>query len=230
MTAQNKKVALKSLVLSAGISIFYIFACWYSVSQFGSVPLLSVASLFLGLFTIVAITTMLYVITKVIAISLHLTPRDYSKVSAAALFCAIFAVVLILDFRAGNWIRYRGFQSIVANSRPLVQAVQKYQEKYNFPPDTLDKLEPDFVNSIPGTGIGAYPCYDLLLSRDGLAYGGNSWILVVPVSTDSATYDMLLYFPNHHYPEKYIAARFGDWALIQMGSASAKENGLAVSN
>ncbi|HEX3625682.1 MAG TPA: hypothetical protein VH280_09670 [Verrucomicrobiae bacterium] len=121
----------------------------------------------------------------------------------------------------------------IENSQPIIEAIGRFEAEENVFPSALTALVPKFASNIPNTGIATYPNYEYIRNQNPSLYGGNSWIMAVPVSTDKLSYDLLLYFPNQKYPKDELGRnvrKFGDWVLVEEGSVAAKEDGFIFSN
>lgn len=127
----------------------------------------------------------------------------------------IFLVVGFGGLLLGRDIRQQGFVALAQRSRPLVSAIRDFENKFARPPDSLEQLVPEFLTSVPDTGIAAYPKYEYMTPDDD-SYEGNRWILMVNTLSGSG-WDVFLYFPKQNYPSAGYGGtieRIEDWAYV----------------
>ena len=94
---------------------------------------------------------------------------------------------------------------------------QDYAQQYGNPPDSLENLVPDFLPTVPQTGMGAYPEYEYKVGDEALKFTGNSWCLMVQTSQGLLNWDIFIYFPNQDYPKRGyggVLEKVGDWAYV----------------
>lgn len=219
-----KRTAVVALLLSGAVGALQIFACWYSVAPHGSDFLLKNFSIFfVGYFLILVLYNVLYAFVDVFNLVFRRGKDTWRQLAARLIFCiVIFFVVMIAD-GVGEAIRDVAFEKIAARGKPLVAAIKQYELKHGSPPGALADLVPDYLPSIPGTGVGAYPSYEFITKGTRTRYGGNAWILTVDVSTDDLVHDAVVYYPNAHYPSPKAVAvsrRIGDWAYVSVARSS----------
>ena len=81
----------------------------------------------------------------------------------------------------------------------------------------MGDLIPKYAANVAKTGMGAYPNYEFLISKDGESIDGNDWILVVHCSLGILNWDEFLYYSNGNYP-KYgyggYLVRVKDWVYV----------------
>ncbi len=107
------------------------------------------------------------------------------------------------------------FAELAERSKPLVAAIHAYQQKRGRPPESLSSLVPEYISSVPTTGMGAYPKYEYLM--DTTNFHGNPWVLRVFTPAGGINFDQFLYFPLTNYPATGyggVLRRIGDWAYV----------------
>ena len=107
------------------------------------------------------------------------------------------------------------FHQLAERSKPLVAAIHAYEQKHGHPPETLQALVPEYIPSVPSTGMGAYPKYDYLVGTTN--WNGNPWVLVVFTPSGGINFDQFMYFPLTNYPATGYGGwlqRIGDWAYV----------------
>lgn len=117
---------------------------------------------------------------------------------------------------AADAIRNASFHDLAERSMPLVEAIKAFEKAEGQPPKKLDDLVPTYLDTVPSTGLAAYPHYEIHMGKESSMWTGNPWVLCVPVSRGTLNWDLFLYFPNQDYPSgKYSAfERFGGWAYL----------------
>lgn len=137
---------------------------------------------------------------------------------AAALFglCSvIYLPVFVWSLRIGDRVRMNAFYHLAERSRPLIDAIRAFEQKTGRPPESLSSLVPDFIPSVPGTGMGAYPEYRYLVNTTN--WDGNPWVLTVFTPSGGINFDQFIYFPLTNYPPRGYGGwleRVGDWAYV----------------
>ena len=110
------------------------------------------------------------------------------------------------------------FHSLAERSKPLVEAIFAYEKQQGEPPNELNDLVPDFLSSVPSTGMGGYPQYDYFVGAAAAEeYFDNPWVLEVFTPGPGINFDRFLYFPNQNYPETGYSGsleRIGEWAYV----------------
>lgn len=111
-------------------------------------------------------------------------------------------------------VRHPTFQDLAERSKPLVGAIKKFEKENGTPPARLDALVPEYLTSVPGTGIPVCPDYRYSLKS---WVEPNLWELSVPCPFGLVNWDQFLYLPEQNYPEKGYGGsleRIGDWAYV----------------
>jgi len=116
----------------------------------------------------------------------------------------------IIGLSLGTAMRMEGYERAGERAAPLIHAVENYIEKTGGPPQHLDQLVPEFLDSLPAdippfkivTGDKAYQ-----------SYYGNDWALVF-VAGSGLNWDELVYLPKQNYQEIGSITRLGNWAYF----------------
>jgi len=116
---------------------------------------------------------------------------------------------------AADRIQTASFHDLAERSMPLVEAVKAFEKAEGHPPKSLDQLVPKYLDSVPSTGLAAYPKYEIHMGNESSMWRGNPWVLCVPVGR-GLNFDLFLYFPNQNYPSGEYSSfeRFGDWGYL----------------
>ncbi len=109
-------------------------------------------------------------------------------------------------------IRMNGFKQMAERTRPLVAAIKKFEKQKGHAPEELEELVPEFVSTLPKTGIGAYPDYHY----ERLKGENDAWELSVSCGVVILNWDEFFYRPSEKYGERYggWVEPVGDWAYF----------------
>ncbi len=127
----------------------------------------------------------------------------------------VYVVATWGGIEVGMDVRMAAFREVARLGAPLVRAIRAYEARHGAPPPDLEALMPEYLPTIPTTGMRAYPRFEYHVGTTAShRYGSNPWVLVVfaPVGPNA---DELLYFPRQNYTESPYAAGvepMGDWA------------------
>lgn len=141
----------------------------------------------------------------------------FAKLRALGLRLLLLSVIYVATGTAlrsaADTIRTASFHSLAERSMPLVEAIKTFEKAEGHPPKKLDDLVPTYLDSVPSTGLAAYPNYEIHMGEESSMWKGNPWVLCVPVGR-GLNFDLFLYFPNQNYPpdERSAFERMGDWA------------------
>lgn len=130
--------------------------------------------------------------------------------------CVLVVGTIQFSIYWGGRIRHRAFLALAERSVVLVDAIKAYEDKYGAPPASLEALVPDFIPSIPKTGMGAYPKYRYVVPEQD-RYAGNPWVLFVFTPTGIPNFDQFIYYPLQNYPADLDGnplERIRDWAYM----------------
>ena len=193
----------------AAIPLFCIPAAdWLAVSSHGNSGFLNI-SLF---FVFVALAAFLTFIISLVGLA-FVSIRRFSAL--LALCSAAYLVALFVSNHVGERIRMEAFHQLAELSQPLVGAIRAFEQKNGHPPESLRALVPEFIPSVPNTGMAAYPDYDYLAPATN--WNGNPWVLRVSTSVGVLNWDQFMYLPLTNYPASGYGGsleRVGDWAYV----------------
>ena len=176
---------------------------FHSVASLG--VLMTIALAAGTLFLVIPCSIMFLLFAKLRALGLRLL-----------LLSAIYLATGTALGSAADTIQTASFHDLAARSMPLVEAVRAYEKAEGHPPRALDDLVPSYLDSVPSTGLAAYPEYEIHMGNESSMWKGNPWVLCVPVSSGMLNWDLFLYFPNQNYPPDESSAfeRMGNWAYF----------------
>ncbi|MFN7140928.1 MAG: hypothetical protein ACK4UN_16470 [Limisphaerales bacterium] len=142
-------------------------------------------------------------------------PRVSSHAAILAFCSAAYVIAFVAALRLGESIRMSAFHRLAERSQPLVAAIHEFEQKYGHPPESLQSLVPEFLPSVPSTGMAAYPEYRYTASATN--YHGNPWVITVFTPSGGINFDQFMYFPLTNYPQRGYGGwleRVGDWAYV----------------
>lgn len=148
-----------------------------------------------------------------------LVPSARQKASRTFLFALAYVAVFYGCVLLAHEVRSQAFTALARRSGLLVEAIRAYEARHSSPPGTLEALVPDFLPSLPKTGLGAYPDYEFSSSTVALSAfpPGNSWVLYVHTPSGGINFDRFFYLPRENYPERVGGdpiQRIEDWAYL----------------
>ncbi len=130
---------------------------------------------------------------------------------------AVFTAAVFIGLPLGGRVRMAAFQHLAERSAPLVQAIRAYESRHGAPPPDLTALVPEFLPSIPSTGMAAYASYEYYVGAKAAGYDGNPWVLVVSTPSGGLNWDQFMYFALQNYPKTGYGGcleRISDWAYV----------------
>lgn len=148
---------------------------------------------------------------------LGLAFRPKRFISGVGALCSVgFVTGFVLSIPVGEKIRIIAFHRLSERSKPLVAAIRAYEEQQGKPPESLETLVPNFISSVPTTGMGAYPKYQYALTTKTNQHG-NPWAITIFTPSGGINFDQFMYWPLTNYPERGYGGwieRVGDWAYV----------------
>ncbi|MBL7214050.1 MAG: hypothetical protein ISS71_00060 [Phycisphaerae bacterium] len=212
----------KSLFIAIGITCFIsvilnssdIWAHIYALSPRGSTVILN------GMF-IIMIPLMIALFLIILGL-LGLLVKSIRTYMVFLVLCSfIYFVAGIVTLRISGYIthsiRNTAFRKLAQRSQSLIKAVRAYEQAYGNPPDSLQKLVPEFISEVPNTGMGGYPEYRYLSGENAMQWTENPWVIFVETPIGILNWDLFMYFPLQNYPEigygGYLE-KIDDWAYV----------------
>ncbi len=120
--------------------------------------------------------------------------------------------------RLGKLARMSGMRSFATRSEAVVAAIHRYERDHGESPSHLDSLVPTYLNTVPTTGMAAYPEYRYHSGVDAMErFYGNPWALSVFTPRGFINFDMMVYLPKQNYPERGysgVLEHVGSWAYV----------------
>jgi hypothetical protein len=130
---------------------------------------------------------------------------------------AAVALFFLVSFAGGlafaRRVQHHHLPQNEQRAQPLVDAIVVFEMKNGRPPKTLVELVPDYIDSIPTTGIAVEPRFGYLVAGPEMPMrGGNTWSLsvTVPGVYDTWGCNNWLYLPRQDYEGRGYR-RIGVW-------------------
>ncbi|HNO78180.1 MAG TPA: hypothetical protein PKN33_08985 [Phycisphaerae bacterium] len=141
-----------------------------------------------------------------LAAALCLFGRTRPMASKCLIACVLMFASIAISSPIGRRIRTDGFQKIADRGAPLVDGIKAFIQDKGEPPESLDDLVPDYLQSIPTTGMAAYPGYRYWQNERR-----NTWTVAVSVCS-GLDWGSVVYWSSEDYPKSL--RRYGNWAYI----------------
>ena len=192
-------LAFGTPVVLFGLTLYYEYrglSAHGSISDAYAVGLISIALSLapLGLM-ILGLIALIYVRRKSVGVLL-----------LGACFTFTGAALLSTHWREG--LRLDAFEAFSARTAPLIQAIEGYSQARGRIPQNLDRLTPEYLSRVPGTGMAAFP--ELIYHTEVITPEAQTWGLEVTISTSPPA--RLLYRPAQNYSDLEGAMeQVGDW-------------------
>ena len=124
---------------------------------------------------------LIFVVFPVFAISLLALLLPWKR--HISFFANILSLSVLMGLGIGmiisSELRTYRFAQLADRAKPLVAAIEKFDREKGRAPSMLNELVPNYLPSVPGTGIGVYPNYEY----ERLKQGKNRWQLTVNCSS-----------------------------------------------
>lgn len=209
MTASTRIWFVGAPVLCALIPLVCVPAAeWMAVAPHGTEAVLWLMLIF--------VFPALAAVPAVLVALVGLAFRRVRRCSAILGLCSVaYLVAFVFSVRLGESVRMSAFHRLAERSTPLVAAIHAFEQKHGRPPESLQALVPEFIPSVPSTGMGAYPEYRY--STPATNHDGNPWVITVFTPSGGINFDQFMYFPLTNYPKTGYGGwleRVGDWAYV----------------
>jgi hypothetical protein len=129
-----------------------------------------------------------------------------------ALILLLFVAGTVAGMQASKPIRANGWQRVAARGDLVVEAIRAYEVRHGRPPATLSLLAPDFIERVPGTGLGSRPAFRYAV-RHGEA-GYESWSLWTKLPGVGHPSDFEYLPADRAQAWDTVLHRVGDWAVV----------------
>lgn len=167
---------------------------------------------------VLLLLTLLAGMTALIALVAGLVLVVFRPAYGARLFVwgGVGLVIMVAAFALARHARMSTLVACTERAQPLIAAIAAFERDRGAPPPDLEALVPDYLPTLPGTGLGACPRFDY--SRDP-AVGTTpapAWQLQLSCA-ELMDVDLFTYWPGQHYPERMFGrtvVRHGAWAFV----------------
>lgn len=118
---------------------------------------------------------------------------------------------LFVSIWLSSRVRHFCFEQVAIRAKPLIAAIEIYEQKNGHTPSTLKDLVPNYLDKIPSTGLAAYPRFKYNQREEEMP------MLYVPCSISLLNWDIFFYRPSKVYESNEyggVIERIGDWAYV----------------
>jgi hypothetical protein len=119
--------------------------------------------------------------------------------------------------KPGESIRRTGLERIMANARPVIEAIERYRNDTGEYPKSLTELTPKYLSALPPTGNAIFPEFRYRPPGSDRIWTIPDYELFVPTPIGALNWDQFVYRPAHDYPDEHAPVaveRVGDWAYL----------------
>jgi hypothetical protein len=144
-----------------------------------------------------------------------LVALNWRPAVAASIVVGGMAVGFVPGIVTFHLLKHAGYTLLGWRSAPLIEAIKAYERSNGAPPGTLDDLTPQYLKSVPGTGMAAYPEYEYA-PEQGPCLDGNRWHVKVDAG-EVLQWDFFFYCPEQIYSVQGWGGYnevIGDWAYL----------------
>lgn len=170
----------------------------------------------LMLIVIAALLFFLFILTIIWAIIAFLGKKSYWRNIGHCSLVLLFSIFSLFIFLDATWqFRHDQFEALADRSKPLIEAIERFNNDSGRYPLSLEELIPAYLPEVPGTGIPVYPGYMYSCADDETPY--KKYELLVQCSKGSREGDSFFYWPEGNYPEHIYGGRVDkikDWAYV----------------
>ena len=188
----------------------HISASWISVTKYFS--FIEFYYFLLALFVLY----FLLPISFVWAIIAFIRRKIYWKTIGKCFFILIFSfLTLMVGSREVQQFRHNTFEALTERSKPLINAIEKFNSDSGRYPESLVELVPAYQSEVPGTGIPL--CPDYIYSRANKETHYKKYEILIQCSGGNRKRDSFFYWPEGNYPEHIYGGRMdkiNDWVYV----------------
>ena len=197
------------VILPSVVAASIALAAYYPVGSFlPPLPIMGLVGAVLGM---VATAVALLVSGTILAIKRW----NWRPVALAATAVGAMAVGFVPGLWSFAYAKHYAYQLLGQRSETLVKAIERFEQVHGVPPQALIQLTPEFLPSIPDTGMAAYPEYEYAWGA-GPCPVNNAWHLKVDAG-EVLKWDFFFYCPKKNYTEEGWGGYnevVGNWAYL----------------
>ncbi len=211
-----------SVILSIVLPVIYYFVSIYSLST-GPRSMISLVENAFGYLFVAGILTGMggFIAAPTFLVSgiILLFKKNKNGVKLV-LSSLVWFLCLFVFFHLSTEInnhRRKTFADLAKRSKPIITAINKYEEEHGAYPEKMQDLIPLYLPDIPYTGIPLYPDYEYELSHKKDWHPMKNYELRVKCPSGGINFDVFFYWPERNYPENIYGGyveRIEDWAYV----------------
>jgi hypothetical protein len=141
-----------------------------------------------------------------------LVPRWRGESQRPLLLFALVVAGTVAGVPASQWVRADGWRRVAANGNGVVLALKAFEDRHGSPPAALGELVPQFVASVPGTGLGGRPSFRYEV-RYGEA-GHRTWRLWTKLPGFAHASDLRYLPAGDVQAHDTVLHRVGAWVVV----------------
>ncbi len=207
----NRREQIQIVVFGVSALAYFPFSEWISTTSIGTC-----------LFLWGQLIYLLPLICFAFAVPVLLVCLIPKSMRPQALRCLLVVILFVPcclgGILLGSKTRTAGMQNFAQRSETLIAAIKKYEQDNSDPPESLNDLVPNYLPSIPSTGMMAYPQYEYHSGPEARErYADNPWAISVLTPSGGINFDVMLYFPKQNYPTHGFGGslqRIAEWAYV----------------
>ncbi len=136
---------------------------------------------------------------------------------AQAAVCVLFAVGYLGILVWCSARRTTAFTRASANGGPIIAALNTYRDDNGVYPNSLSQLVPQYVPSVPRTGLIGYPTFTFPSGYNDISPVPDSYELRIECTSGGINFDRFIYWPSESYPKTIQGnwtERIGTWVYV----------------
>ena len=115
--------------------------------------------------------------------------------------CVLFVISFLGVLRWTSARRTAAFTRAAMNGAPIVAALKSYRIDNGNYPDKLPQLVPEYVPSLPTTGLIGYPQFTYRNGYNDIVAVPDSYELRINCTSGGINFDRFIYWPSETYPK-----------------------------
>jgi hypothetical protein len=204
-------------VLLPGLLYIGLTMCiWESPRALGGLAdSLQTAAVLLSIPIVAAPFAVIYYLTLTL-LNLRVPAKRNGSLSACGAWIC-YAALFGIAFGNGTHKRYSTFARATHPGAMIIEALDKYRSDQGHYPEHLDELVPKYLDSIPYTGLIAYPRFDYWKDRHDQEVAPGEYELRIFCPSGGINFDRFIYWPSQNYPPRIQGngiSRIGAWAYM----------------
>jgi len=197
MVKISKKKAAIFFTHGMGVSFFFLFLGYASITDYFWI-------LNLNFFYYMWLISFYVACLNLLACPITLCFKKFRNITFPILvFCLGYFSFLFSGYIAGYYHGESGLIKVPENSQLLIKAIKNFENENGRPPEELRELIPNFIDSIPSSGMIYNSKFKLILDKNlnVRPIGREGWSLSTDVMINLQNYYYLSYYSNSEYPD-----------------------------